>query len=91
MCYLFVNLSTTVNSLMNLPMWRPTFKYYHWTVSLFGCLCCLTMMFITNYKAAIAILLLACAIYVCVTVFGGQKEWGDSITGLYTTVGNGCT
>ncbi|CBY33684.1 unnamed protein product [Oikopleura dioica] len=86
MCYLFVNLSTTVNSLMNLPMWRPTFKYYHWTVSLLGCFCCLTMMFITNYIAAIGILLLACAIYVCVTVFGGQKEWGDSITGLYTTL-----
>lgn len=30
MCYMFVNLACTLQSLLKTPNWRPRFKYYHW-------------------------------------------------------------
>jgi hypothetical protein len=36
MCYLFVNVSTTLSTLIGAPSWRPSFKYYHWSLSLLG-------------------------------------------------------
>lgn len=30
MCYMFVNLACTLQSLLRTPNWRPRFKFYHW-------------------------------------------------------------
>lgn len=30
MCYMFVNLACTLQSVLKTPNWRPRFKYYHW-------------------------------------------------------------
>lgn len=30
MCYMFVNLACTLQSLLKTPNWRPRFKFYHW-------------------------------------------------------------
>ena len=32
------------------PSWRPSFKYYHWSLSLLGAGCCLTLIFLTSGK-----------------------------------------
>uniref|UniRef100_A0A6G5ADV9 Putative amino acid permease n=1 Tax=Rhipicephalus microplus TaxID=6941 RepID=A0A6G5ADV9_RHIMP len=45
MCYMFVNLACTLQSLLKTPNWRPRFKYYHWSLSLTGVILCLVVMF----------------------------------------------
>lgn len=49
-CYLFVNLSTALLSLLRYPNWRPTWRYYHWSLSLFGAVLCLVYMFLSRSK-----------------------------------------
>ena len=102
MCYLFVNISTTLCSLIQAPSWRPSFKYYHWIASLAGSICCLALIFIVDWISAIIIGVLAGILYCLIEVFGGKKvnklkafdilfknqfkEWGDSIKGLHMSI-----
>jgi len=86
MCYLFVNVSTTLSSLIHAPSWRPSFKYYHWSLSLLGSLCCLFLIFIVDWIAAIIIGVMAAGLYILVEAFGAKKEWGDSVKGLHMTI-----
>ena len=82
MCYLFVNVSTTICSLMAAPSWRPSFKYYHWSLSLVGAICCLTLIMLTSVGKAFAAFFIAGVIYGLITYFGAKKEWGDAIKGV---------
>jgi len=86
MCYLFVNISTTLCSLIQAPSWRPSFKYYHWIASLAGSICCLALIFIVDWISAIIIGVLAGVLYCLIEVFGGKKEWGDSVKGLHMSI-----
>ncbi|KAG8200488.1 hypothetical protein JTE90_000568 [Oedothorax gibbosus] len=82
MCYMFVNLACTLQSLLKTPNWRPRFKCYHWSVSLLGVLLCLAVMFISSWYYALASMALACIIYKYIEFRGAEKEWGDGIRGL---------
>ena len=92
MCYLFVNVSTTICSIMAAPSWRPSFKYYHWITSLIGKLytciktlnnlgacCCLTLIMLTSVLYAFVAFGIALCIYLAIATFGAKKEWGDAI------------
>jgi len=86
MCYLFVNLSTALCSLIKAPSWRPSFKYYHWFLSLLGAGCCLTLIFLTSIPYAFASFFIAACIYFAIGRYGAQKEWGDSVKGLHMSM-----
>jgi len=86
MCYLFVNVSTSLSSLIHAPSWRPSFRFYHWSLSLLGSACCLFLIIIVDWIAAIVIGAMAAALYIIVEMFGAKKEWGDSVKGLHMTV-----
>jgi len=86
MCYLFVNLSTALCSLIKAPSWRPSFKYYHWFLSLLGAGCCLTLIFLTSIPFAFAAFSIAACIYFAIGRYGAQKEWGDSVKGLHMSM-----
>lgn len=86
MCYLFVNLSTALCSLIKAPSWRPSFKYYHWSLSLLGAGCCLTLIFLTSVWYALASFVIAGFIYFAIGRYGAQKEWGDSVKGLHMSM-----
>jgi len=40
MCYGFVNLACSLQSLLKSPSWRPRFRFYHWGLSALGLLMC---------------------------------------------------
>ncbi|GFY59242.1 solute carrier family 12 member 6 [Trichonephila inaurata madagascariensis] len=82
MCYMFVNLACTLQSLLKTPNWRPRFRCYHWTMSLLGVLLCLAVMFISSWYYALASMALAGLIYKYIEFMGAEKEWGDGIRGL---------
>ncbi|MCP9264936.1 Solute carrier family 12 member 6 [Dirofilaria immitis] len=58
MCYAFINLACFLHSILGAPNWRPRFKCYHWTLSLFGTLLCLFIMFSTHWIYAIIVTML---------------------------------
>ncbi|CAE8598177.1 unnamed protein product [Polarella glacialis] len=82
MCYTCVNMSCAICELVNDPSWRPTFRFYHWSVSLFAALLCVWMMF------AMAPIVAAIAILFCATIFtyasynSHNAKWGDGFQGM---------
>uniref|UniRef100_A0A2C9K2U8 Amino acid permease/ SLC12A domain-containing protein n=1 Tax=Biomphalaria glabrata TaxID=6526 RepID=A0A2C9K2U8_BIOGL len=82
MCYGFINFAVTLQSLLDTPHWRPSFRYYHWSLTLFGTCLCLATMFICSWKYAIVALVIAALMYQYMEYKGAEKEWGDGMTGL---------
>eukprot|EP01135_Chromosphaera_perkinsii_P003038 Nk52_evm20s233 gene=Nk52_evmTU20s233 len=82
LCYAFVNVATTVQSLLNSPNWRPRFKYFHWSLSLLGACLCVTIMFLSSWVFALAAVAIAIAVYKYIEYKGAAKEWGDGMKGL---------
>ncbi|GFR73160.1 solute carrier family 12 member [Elysia marginata] len=86
MCYGFINFAVTLQSLLDTPHWRPSFKYYHWSLTLFGTALCVTVMFICNWTYALLAIFLATCLHQYIGYKGAEIEWGDGITGLSMTV-----
>lgn len=63
MCYGFVNLACAVQTLLRTPNWRPRFKFYHWSLSLFGLCLCISIMFMTSWYMALLAMTMAVIIY----------------------------
>lgn len=63
MCYGFVNLACAVQTLLRTPNWRPRFKFYHWSLSLFAVLLCISIMFMTSWYMALIAMVMAVIIY----------------------------
>ncbi|KPM02516.1 solute carrier family 12-like protein 2 [Sarcoptes scabiei] len=82
MCYMFLNLACTVQSILRTPSWRPRFKYYHWSISLAGIFLCLLVMFLSSWIYTLCAMALAAFIYKYIEYRGAEKEWGDGIRGL---------
>uniref|UniRef100_A0A8D8RU17 Solute carrier family 12 member 6 n=1 Tax=Cacopsylla melanoneura TaxID=428564 RepID=A0A8D8RU17_9HEMI len=82
MCYGFVNLACAVQTLLRTPNWRPRFKYYHWSLSLFGMCLCIAVMFMSSWYFALLAMGMAGIIYKYIEYRGAEKEWGDGIRGL---------
>lgn len=82
MCYTCVNASCTVCEAVQDPNWRPTFRFHHWVVSLFGTILCIFMMF------AMAPIMAAIAVAFCLAVMGYSAynshaiKWGDGFQGM---------
>merc|ERR1712088_1138527 len=82
MCYGFVNLACALQTLLKTPNWRPGFKYYHWSLSLFGVCMCLAIMFMSSWYFALLAMGIAGVIYKYIEYRGAEKEWGDGLRGL---------
>ncbi|ESN89907.1 hypothetical protein HELRODRAFT_194755 [Helobdella robusta] len=82
MCYCFTNMACALQTILKIPSWRPRFKYYHWSLSLFGVLLCLTLMFMSSWYFALVAIALAAFLYKYIEYKGAEKEWGDGLTGL---------
>ncbi|XP_055312434.1 solute carrier family 12 member 4 isoform X3 [Sitodiplosis mosellana] len=85
MCYGFVNLACAVQTLLRTPNWRPRFKFYHWSLSLFGLCLCISIMFMTSWYMALLAMTMAVIIYKYIEYRGAEKEWGDGIRGMSLT------
>ncbi|XP_037032618.1 solute carrier family 12 member 6 isoform X3 [Bradysia coprophila] len=85
MCYGFVNLACAVQTLLRTPNWRPRFKFYHWSLSLFGLALCISIMFMTSWFFALIAMTMAVIIYKYIEYRGAEKEWGDGIRGMALT------
>jgi len=82
MCYGFVNLACALQTLLKTPNWRPRFKYYHWSLSIFGAIMCVAVMFMSSWYYALVAMGIAGVIYKYIEYRGAEKEWGDGLRGL---------
>lgn len=82
MLYLSVNASTAIQSILKAPNWRPRFKLYHWSLSIFGGLLVLVLMFLVSWYYALGAIVIALIIYKYIEFRGAEKEWGDGLRGL---------
>ncbi len=80
--YAGVNLACTVMSLSAHPGWRPSFRYYHWSVTMVGVILCVGAMFSINYAQALMALSIFGICFYGIKFFGGVQEWGAGVRGL---------
>jgi potassium/chloride transporter 4/5/6 len=81
-CYMFVNVACTLQSLLRAPNWRPRFRFYHWSTSLVGALLCIIIMFMISWYYALVAVIIALVLYKYIQFRGAEKEWGDGLRGL---------
>ena len=75
--YAGINFSCFMLGVFKAPGFRPTFRYYHWSISLFGFLWCLGLaIIIDTFLAFIAIIMLF-SLYFHNKKQKARKDWGD--------------
>jgi len=80
--YAGVNLSCFVLSILRAPGFRPSFKYYHWSISLFGFFWCLGLGLVISWATTLVAVFLFIMLYLYIRAQGATKEWGDAVRGL---------
>ena len=63
-CYTCVNASCAFLVQVNDPNWRPTFKHYHWAISVVGAVLCVWMMFTMSPMFALVAVVFSSLIFV---------------------------
>ncbi|KRZ06484.1 Solute carrier family 12 member 6, partial [Trichinella zimbabwensis] len=82
MCYLSVNAACVLQSVLKAPSWRPRFRFYHWSLSMFGAALCVAVMFMSHWIFACVAIIIGMIAYKYIEYRGAEKEWGDGIRGL---------
>lgn len=86
--YSAINLSCFLLDVTQSPSFRPTFRYFHWSISLFAFLWCLGLAFIISWYIAILTFILFISLYLYNKKQQMEtKDWGDVGSALhYSTV-----
>ncbi len=79
--YLTVNLGAGIESLVQSPSFRPSFKV-HWSVSLLGAAGCLAIMFLINAVATLAAALIIGGVFLWLERREMRTTWGDVRRGV---------
>ncbi|KAF4677520.1 hypothetical protein FOL47_000908 [Perkinsus chesapeaki] len=82
MCYLCVNISCCLLHLLGDPDWRPTFRYYHWTISLVGAVQCIVLMIAISWLAAVIAFAFAGCVFMLASHNAQNTSGGDVLQGL---------
>jgi amino acid transporter/nucleotide-binding universal stress UspA family protein len=80
--YGMINLAAFVESFGANPSFRPRFKFYHWTTSLFGFLSCVVVMILIDVIAALLSVFLIVIIYFYISRRVFEAAFGDARRGF---------
>ncbi len=80
--YCVLNVAAGIETALNSPSFRPTFKV-HWSFSLLGAAGCLAVMFLINATATVIAMVAVSAIFAWLKRRGLQAAWGDVRQGLW--------
>ena len=83
--YLVLNISASIEGLLQSPSFRPSFKV-HWILSLLGGISCLAVMFLINAVATIVAAVIVLAIYFWLQQRELTTTWGDVRQGIWMTL-----
>ena len=76
--YGLINFCVFHVSLTESPIWRPKYKYYNKWVSLAGTLICIVVMFMMDWKTALASYIIIVLLYVAIQKNKPDANWGSS-------------
>jgi len=82
MCYTCVNMSCTILEAVHDPNWRPRFRYHHWSISLFGAILCVWMMFAISAVIALIAIIFCSVIFAYAAYNSHEVKWGDGFQGM---------
>ncbi len=80
--YGMINLAAFVESFGANPSFRPRFKYFHWSIALFGAIASITISFLINYSSSIIALLFLTALYFIARKRAMLQNFGDARRGF---------
>lgn len=83
--YLVLNVSASIEGILQSPSFRPSFKV-HWVLSLLGGIGCLAVMFLINAVATIVAAAIVLAIYFWLQQRELNTTWGDVRQGIWMTL-----
>ena len=83
--YMVLNVSAGIETFLQSPSFRPTFKM-HWSLSLLGALGCVAIMFLINAVATVLAAVIVLGIYLWLERREIQGAWGDVRNGLWMTL-----
>ncbi len=76
------NLSCFFLATLKSPNFRPTFRYFHWSLSLFGFIWCIALALVISWFTALAAIMLCLILYFYIRSQGIVTEWGDARQGF---------
>eukprot|EP00835_Amoeboradix_gromovi_P001763 NODE_88_length_21932_cov_0.317867.p1 type:complete len:860 gc:universal NODE_88_length_21932_cov_0.317867:12169-9590(-) len=80
--FCFLNWSTALLGFLKSPGWRPTFRYYHWSVSFIGGILSLFLMFAFDWRIALGAIFAMSLVIGYVQYYGAVVDWGDALFAL---------
>ena len=80
--YGMLNLATFYERISNNPSYRPRFRVGHWSLSLLGAASCLVVMFLIEWKSALASILIMWMLHHYISNKQVAARWGDLQSGL---------
>lgn len=81
--YCLINFACFHASLIKSPGFRPGFKYYNKWISLFGAVCCISVMFVMNWITSLVTFFIVIALFLCIQKIKPPINWGSSTQGYY--------
>ena len=80
--YGLLNLATFYEAITKNPSYRPRFRYCHWSTSLAGAVGCLGVMFLIDWRWALASICAMAILHQHITRKEVEARWGDLQSGL---------
>ena len=80
--YGMINLAAFVESFGANPSFRPRFRFYHWTTSIFGLVACLVVMILIDAITALIAVLVIAGIYLYLSRRVFRSTFGDARLGF---------
>jgi len=80
--YAALNFSTFALGLTRAPSWRPTWRYFHWSIGLAGFFLCTTLAFIIRWYFALVAVALLAALVAYIESAQVRVDWGSALGGI---------
>jgi amino acid transporter len=80
--YAALNFSTFALGLTKAPSWRPTWRYFHWSLGLAGFIVCTTLAFVIKWYFALVAVALLGALVAYIESSQVQVDWGSALGGI---------
>lgn len=87
--YGVINMVSAIESFLDSPSFRPTFRV-HWSISLLGALGCIAVMFLINWVTTIIAIVIIIVIYVMLERSELEVAWGDVRQGMIMNIARWC-
>jgi len=80
--YGMINLAAFLEDVADNPSFRPTFRYFHWSIALLGGMGCLAVSFLVNWVAAVAAIAVVAGLLFYLKTRQLARMFGDARRGF---------